>query len=152
MKGISAMLASVLLIAFTLAMAVLVLNFFTGTIQDTTKTVSNKTSATVECASAAIDIQDVYVTGSAYGQTVRVVVKNSGLADNLVVQDAQILNRSGNNFSTAPPTNAFNKGHLLTLTFSGVSMTACPTGFSKVIIATSCAGVSDTFDGTPKCL
>ncbi|MBI3190756.1 hypothetical protein HYZ41_03560 [archaeon] len=152
MKGISAMLASVLLIAFTLAIAVLVLNFFTGTIQDTTKSVSNKTSSTVECASAAIDIQDVYITGAAYGQTVKVIVKNSGLANNLVIQDAQVINQSGSNFSTAPPTNAFNKGNLLTLTFSGVSLTACPAGFSKVIVATSCAGIADTFDGTPKCL
>jgi flagellin-like protein len=152
MKGISAMLASVLLIAFTLAIAVLVLNFFTGTITDSTKSVSNKTSSTIECASAAIAIQDVYITGSAYSQTVKVIVKNSGLANNLIIQDAQIINVSGSNFSTAPPTGTFNKGNLLTLTFSGVSLGACPTSFSKAIVATSCAGIADTFDGTPKCL
>src|SRR3989338_11366707 len=77
MKGISPLIAAVLLIAFTVAAATLVMGWF-GNVSDwVTKTTSNKTSDSVYCSNAAIAIEEVYVTPGQNGSAVA-LVKNTG--------------------------------------------------------------------------
>jgi len=150
MKGISTLLASVLLIAFTVAIATIVFSFYSSTIQSSTETVTNKTATAVDCSSASINIEDVFITGTT-SATARVIVKNNGFAD-LTIQDAQFINKTGHNFTTSNvPLTGFNKGSIAALVFTNVNVSACPAGFSKVLVTTNCGGVSDIFDGTPKC-
>jgi flagellin-like protein len=151
-KGISPLIASVLLIAFTVAIATIVFSFLSTTVKQTTTSTANKTTEALECSAASINIDDVYISGTS-AATVRVIVKNTGFTNGLSIISANVYNKTGVNFSTSDvPLTGFDKGETATLTFTNVNMSAgCPTAFSKVIIATSCGGVSDTFDGTPKC-
>lgn len=154
MKGISPLIASVLLIAFTLAIATLIFGFLTTTVNQAVDTTTNRSNAAIDCASASIRVEDVYITGNSSASTVTVVVKNTGYADGLVIQDAQVFNKTGSNFTTRNlPIANFNKGNIMTLVFGNVSFSsaACPQGFSKAVVTTTCGAVAYTFSGTPKC-
>jgi flagellin-like protein len=148
MKGVSALLASVLLIAFTVAIAVIVMNFYSSTIKSSTETIGNKTATATECSSASINVEDVYVSAAA--KTASVIVKNTGFT-NVVLESAQIMNTTGSNFTTSNVPFVFTKGSIATLMFLNASLSPCPASFSKVYVTTNCGGVADTFEGTPRC-
>ncbi len=156
-KGISPLLAAVLLIAVTVAIATLVMGWLTTITRTTQVTVSNRTSEAVDCASASIAIEDVYIDAG-INQSQRVIVRNSGLLDSLQIISAQIYNRTGGNFSanSLPITN-FNRGNVTTLVFIGglaniTVVDSCPGAFSRAIVSTNCGGISAEFTGTPKCV
>lgn len=154
MKGISPLIASVLLIAFTVAIATLVFSFLSTTVRQTTTTTSNRTTEALECSAASVNIEDVYVSGGSGAATVRVIVKNTGFTNDLSLVSASVYNDTGVNFSTSDiPVTDFDRGEIATLTFTNVNLSGggCPTAFSQAIVTTSCGGISDTFDGTPKC-
>ena len=152
-KGISPLLASVLLIAVTVAIATLVAGWLSTTVRTTQTTVSNRTLEATECSSASITIEDVYMDAGRNASQ-RIVVRNSGQSDSLQIIAAQIYNTTGGNFSaqSLPITN-FNRGNVTTLVVdpNNTVIDSCPGAFSKVIISTNCGGVSAEFTGTPKC-
>jgi flagellin-like protein len=151
MKGISPIIAAVLLIAITVAISTVVAGWFSTFTRSTTDQVTNRTAFAIDCTSANINIEDVYVTAGT-NSAARAILKNTGFADNLVIQGAILYNTTGNNFTEASvPITNFDKGDLITLVFNNISVTTCPTHFSKVVVTTNCGGISDTFDGTPKC-
>lgn len=156
-KGVSPLLAAVLLIAVTIAIATLVMGWLTTVTRTTQVTVSNKTAEAVDCSSASIVIEEVFVSAG-INRTARVIVRNSGLSDNLQIISAQIYNRTGSNFSAGSlPLTGFNRGNVTTLSFSptgppgGTVVDACPGDFSRALVSTNCGGVSTEFTGTPKC-
>jgi flagellin-like protein len=154
MKGISPLIAAVLLIAFTVAIATIVFSFLSTTVRQTTASTSNKTTEALDCSAASVNIEDVYISGSSAAATVRVIVKNTGFTNDLSIISAQLYNDTGVNFTTPDiPLTDFDRGEIATLTFTNVNLSGggCPTAFSQVIVATSCGGITDTFDGTPKC-
>ncbi len=152
MKGISPLIASVMLIAITVAAAALIMGWFNGLTKSTTDTVSNRTTAAVTCSSAQITIEDVYVTaGTPINGSARVIIKNAGF-DDLFVNSLQLYNKTGDNFSTDFAPSTLTSGNIRTVSLSNVSAASCPGDFSKVIVSTSCGGVSATFDGAPKCV
>ena len=157
-KGISPLLAAVLLIAVTVAIATLVMGWITTITRSTQVTVSNKTVEATDCSSASIVIEGVYIAAGGNG-TSRVIVRNAGLLDNMQIISAQIFNRTGSNFSASSlPITNFGKGNVTTLSFSpigppgGTVATACPGDFSRVLISTTCGGVSAEFTSTPNCI
>ena len=97
-KGISPLIASVLLIAFTVAIATLIMGWFSTITRSTTTTVGNKTSESVACSSAQISIEDIYIRQSLFAN-VTVIVKNTGYAT-IGINSLQIYNTTGQNFST----------------------------------------------------
>ncbi|MBI2076725.1 MAG: hypothetical protein HYT72_05760 [Candidatus Aenigmarchaeota archaeon] len=150
MKGISPLLASVLLIAVTVAIATLVMGWVSTVTRTTQTTVSNRTAAAVDCASASIVIDDVYIaTGAATGT---VIVRNAGQTDDLYLVSASLYNSTGNsvNPTLTLPVTDFDKGEIQVFTYTSTGISSCA-AFSKAIVATNCAGVSATFDRTPKC-
>jgi len=149
-KGISPLIAAVLLIAFTVAIATLIAGWFSTLARSTTATVSNRTDQSVNCAGASITIDQVYATVGNM-TTARAIVRNNGLAD-LSVVGAVSFNTTGINFtsSTSLPVT-LNRGNVTTLSFL-VNLSGCPGAFSKTIVTTSCGGVGVTFDSTPKCV
>ena len=149
-KGISPLLAAVLLIAVTVAIATLVMGWISTITRTTQVTVSNRTSIAVDCASSAIVIDDVYINTGAFTGTV--IVRNSGQADDLTITFANLYNATGTVVTPAEtlPVADFDKGEIQTFTYTAIGIPTCA-NFSKAIVATNCAGVSATFDRTPKC-
>ena len=155
-KGISPLIAAVLLIAFTVAIATLIAGWFSTFTRSTTSAVTNKTNLAVDCSSESISIKEVYVkTNSTNPATVRALVENNGFTDNLNITSAFVFNSSGQStISSNIPVTGFNRGNIVAITFNavgGVAIPTCPTNFDRVVVATDCGGVSDTFTGTPKC-
>ena len=151
MKGISPLLAAILLIAVTVSIATLVMGWVSTVVRGSQATVENRTTEAVNCASAGISIDDVYVTAGSSG-TARVIVRNSGQADDLAIQSADIYNRTGSNFGADGLTILdFDRGEVVTLTFSLVSTGSCPSDFVEAIVSTDCPGISAKFSSRPKC-
>ncbi len=151
-KGISPLIAAVLLIAFTVATATLIAGWFSTLARTTTATVTNRTDMAVGCSGASISIDQVYGVANASGtMTSRAVVRNNGLA-NLSIISAQFFNTTGNNFTTGTTLPVvMNRGNITTLSFT-TNLNTCPGAFSRVIVTTDCGGVSATFDSTPRCI
>ncbi|MBI4895986.1 MAG: hypothetical protein HY832_00345 [Candidatus Aenigmarchaeota archaeon] len=151
-KGISAMISSVLLVAFTISIGIVILGWMGSFTRTSTDTIKNRTDTAIDCSTASISIDDVYITAGSSGSA-RAIVSNTGFTNNLNIVGAQLYTNSGNNYtSPGVPVSSFNKGHIITLNFTGVNLPTCPANFSKVIVTTDCGDVSHTFDGTPKCV
>jgi flagellin-like protein len=153
MKGISPLVASVLLIAFTVAIATIIMGWMGTFTRETTATISNRTTEAVDCASASVSIDDVYigertVDGNA---SVRAIVRNTGFTDNLVLKAASIYKNDGTVWNKTDVDSDFDKGEITTITFTITKGYVACANFSKVVVTTQCGGVGDTFDGTPKC-
>jgi len=155
-KGISPLLAAVLLIAVTVAIATLVMGWLTTITRTTQVTVSNRTAEATDCSSASVVIDEVYLD-IGFNGTVRAIVRNAGLADNMQLTSAQVYNRTGSNFSgSSMPITNFNRGNVTTITFTANTATdttiatVC-SDFSRVLVTTNCGGVSAEFDRTPRC-
>ena len=80
MKGISPIIAAVLLIALTVTIAVILNAWAGGYTSSAQSSVSNRTGELSSCSGAAIEIETVYVRGTGNATA---VVKNTGIADNL---------------------------------------------------------------------
>jgi len=136
-KGISPLIAAVLLIAFTVSISMIVMGWF-GTFTRTTTTNITETSKTaVSCATASIEIDHVYVDNTA--NITKFVVENTGQV-NLTV-NALIVNTTGgmciNNSDT--PVGA---GKMATISMSNCTGITNTT-FSKALVTTSCPGITD---------
>jgi flagellin-like protein len=145
MKGISPLIASVLLIAVTVALSTIIMGWVGTTTSDTTSTVSNKTSEAVSCASADISIDSVYIVGT----TARAIVKNSGFSDNVRLISAVLVNNTGESLNTSTTLDTdFDRGEIISVLFSSPTISCA--NFTKVIVSTSCGSVNRMFDGVPK--
>ena len=152
MKGISPLLASVLLIAITVSIATLIMGWMSTVARTTEVKVENKTMQAVDCSSSSVTIQDVYIKAGNGTGAASVIVTNSGQTDGLVIRSVTLINTTGVGFSSSSvPISNFDQGDVETLTFTSINISVCPQSFSKVIVTTDCGGVSDTFDTTPKC-
>ena len=147
MKGLSPLIAAVLLVAFTVAIATLLSGWFSTLTRATTDSVSNKTALTSGCSGASMAIDQVYADLG----VARAAVRNSGNV-NLNIISAQLFNSTGDNFTTNTTLPAYiGKGDAMTLEFF-INMSSCPAGFSSVIVTTNCGGAGAEFDAVPKCL
>jgi len=153
MKGISPLVAAVLLIAFTVAIATIVMGWMGTFTRSTTETITNRTDLAIDCASAGINIEDVYVTAGEDG-TARVVIKNTGFADNIVIQTVQLVKNNGQTYNATAAGTAvdsdFDKGEIATATISTTTGWLLCTNISKVLATTTCGGVEDSFTGVIK--
>lgn len=151
MKGVSPLLASVLLVAGTVAIATLVIGWLSQTVKSTQATVTNRTAEGVDCNAASLVVDDLYVSGTGVTTTARAIVRNSGQMDGLTLSAAQIYNTSGSNFSTSSSLGDLNRGAITNLVFNA-SLAACPSSFHKLIVTTTdCGAIAATFSGTPRC-
>ncbi len=147
MRGVSPLVASVLLIAIVITISMIIMGWLSTLTKTTTSTVTNKTQEGINCASASISIEDVYIIGTS---SANVVVKNTGFTNGLNISGT-LLNITGYNFTATQPASLLNKGNVFTLNFPSVSIATCPNSFSRVIVTTDCGGVIDTFTNAPKC-
>jgi len=148
-KGVSPLIAAVLLIVISVTISGLVFSWLNTFTVDAQRKVDNRTGEAVNCAGASIHIKEVYLQNSSGTSTIRTIVENTGYVNNLTISGAQVFNTTGNNFTANNTPLAFNRGDIATLLFTGVSISQCA-NFSKVFVSTTCGGINDMFDGSPK--
>lgn len=140
MKGVSPLVATVMLIVIVVSIVAMLSGWLTTFFMSTRETVTNRTDTQVSCTGASIFVESVYVI-IANGTSGRIsaVVKNDGAVDGLNIVSAQYVNTTGHNFSatTALPITNFNRGAIRTLLFENASIQNC-TAFSQVIVSTDC--------------
>ncbi|MFZ3077803.1 MAG: archaellin/type IV pilin N-terminal domain-containing protein [Candidatus Aenigmatarchaeota archaeon] len=107
-KAISPLIATVLLIAFTMAAAAIVFGWGTGFINAIFNPISDKGPKTVQCTYANLDVQkaDVVYNFSGVSSSVNVSIYNSG-AEDLYNFSLGIITNSG--VYTFNPTNQYNE-------------------------------------------
>ncbi|MBI2972057.1 MAG: hypothetical protein HYY37_06560 [Candidatus Aenigmarchaeota archaeon] len=148
MKGLSAVIAAVIIIAITILIGGIFLSWATGIVKNEQTTVTNKT---LECKPGTdVSVEDIFIDFGSNRS--RVIVRNSGTEDQELVS-AVMLNKKGetiSNLTTFPL--AINRGEIKNLEFSINSTTGNITicgNFSKVIVSTRCT--YDESIESPKC-
>ncbi len=150
MKGVSPLVATVLLIVIVVSLVAIISGWITSFFTGTRETVTNRTDASVGCTGSAVDIEAVYATiANGTSGNVRAVVKNDGVVDDLSIISAQYFNTTGHNFSTttALPITNFVRGAIRTLQFENVSIQNC-SAFSQVVVTTNC--ISTRYKKSPE--
>lgn len=148
MKGISPLLATMLLISITIFVATILMNWSSLFVTTTAGNSENKSEEVINCFNGGINIDDVYLTTGSSG-TARAIITNTGTLDHMRVSKAVLLTNLGNNYTiTNTGITDFNRGDVATITFSGINVPACA-NFSKVIVTSSC-GATYSFQKLPK--
>lgn len=140
-KGISPLIAAVLLIAFTVAIATIVMGWMSTTTRDTTQDISDKLGSATDCSNAAVSIQGLTENGGNY----TIMVSNSGYY-NFTRVDGIILFTDGTVCEFDNIT--LNTGSLGTLTQTGCKDISAESEISRVSIATDCGGIGDYITGS----
>ncbi len=148
MKGVSPLVATVLLIALAVALSSMVTTWMTTLTKEQTASIGNKTTTAIDCTAANIDIKDVYIDFAA--NMSRIIVWNSGQIS-LELKSATVLNKMGENatLNTTLPL-VMSAGAIETVKFNISGTINSMQNFSQVIVSTNCVGISDRFTGTPK--
>ncbi len=150
MKGVSPLIATVMLIVIVVSIVALMSGWLTSFFMGTRETVSNRTDTSVDCTGAIMTIDAVYLKNGTFplGEA-NVVVRNEGLVDDLAIMAAVLYNTTGHNFSTATPlpVTDLDRGGVETLRFANLSINENCTAFSRVVVTNQCG--SDTFKGAP---
>ncbi|MDI6720997.1 MAG: hypothetical protein QMD85_01310 [Candidatus Aenigmarchaeota archaeon] len=151
MKGISPLVASVLLLAIVVSIAVVVGSWVSGMAKDTTATVGNRTAESVSCSASDIIVEALYVhAGNEATGYSRAVIRNQGFQA-LTLTSAQLINRTGFNVTTSSTLGIIAKGEAQVIVFPNTSVSVCPTDYSRLILTSNCGGVSHIFTGAPIC-
>jgi len=135
MKGISPLMASILLIAFTLAVAVVVGSWLTSMTSQQTSTVGGSVNETVTCAKGVIDIVSIPSNNT-------VVIQNAGQID----LSGNFTLSCGTNITTTSSVSLL-KGGMASLTSLGckdpdnkirVSSYTCPSVYAECTYGSNC--------------
>lgn len=142
-KAISALIATVILVAFVIAIAVIV----TGSLTTVIKSQTTATESSSKCPGAALDI----ISSKATGASLQVAVQNIGqyALSNFTVTGKKNDNSLYTN-TTAAATTYIGVGSSAIITLSDItSSTGCP--FSTLrVSAASCPGVSIEIDNSSR--
>jgi len=140
MKGISPLIAAVILIAFVIAVVGIASTFFTGFTSEQKAKVSNTASQVMDCSLAWFEIdKDVVNVGS----TVSVIVENKGQSA-LTGLKIVVYNESGAfELDASPSSLEIGDVRLLQASYSGEPV------LDKIkVTSTGCPGVEDSLDFT----
>ncbi len=151
-KGVSPLIAAVLLIVFTIGVATIVMSWVNEYTKDTTEKASENTDQMMDCANTNIDIKDVYINYMGTDTTVKLIAANTGLSD-LKVKEAYVMDTNGTRCfmdltgSDTMDDTVFAKGNSFELINEscGLSFSTGCDGFDKAVVATTC-GVSSSFE------
>lgn len=141
-KGLSTLVAVVILIAIVMIITTTLLNWTTLFTSEQTKDISNTSRVIKDCA--VITVDDVYLDFSSNRS--RVFLKSSVEG---VMDSAVLLNKKGVEMplNTNMPLE-INKGEIKMIEFNLTSdLTACA-NFSQVLVSTQCSTI--TFDQAPR--
>ena len=135
-KGVSPLVASVLLIAMVTLIAGIVMTWTTSLTKESAASISNRTGGAVECAGSSIEIQSVFLDFSANKS--RVLVRNSGQRVESIISGIFQNNNgeSSGNLTVLPFSIGIGDQKTIEFNLTG-KINAC-TNFSQVIIASDC--------------
>jgi flagellin-like protein len=148
-KGISPIIATVLLVAFTVSVAMIVMGWFTTYVRTTSENVTGGTSSALACSSGIIQIERIYVistVGGNYGNAT-VIAKNIGqislnVSAMLVAANGTFCRTSSGGVIAAGASGAIN--------ISGCTNLTNAANFSSAMLTTNCAGVYDSTTSSSK--
>lgn len=148
MKGLSPLVATVLLIAFTVGVGGIISVFVTGFTQSSSKTISTEGERQVICSNGAIDVTNLrYCNNNISG-----IIRNTGriTVGNITVQTIFVnassiehrLNDSGTGGSSSGSALALRVGQVFSF---NVSIGASSSGaYDRVYLYTNCTAVTDS--------
>ena len=144
MKGVSPLIASVLLIAFTVSVSMIIMGWFSSFTKTTTSNISSSAAEAIGCNNAGVSIEFIYITNT----SASMIVKNTGYV--ALNASGTILNTSGGACFSAQ--TSLTKGNVTSLLLmgcfpSGMGGSSCPS-FSRAIVTTNCGGISDQVTST----
>ncbi|MBI4015058.1 MAG: hypothetical protein HY365_03850 [Candidatus Aenigmarchaeota archaeon] len=134
MKGISPLIASVLLLAITFTLATVLSPWALTLVRKDTQTLSNKSSSVTECN--VVTIENVYLDFQ--NNVSRMYVLAKGDAQ---VVSASILNKKGVNMALANASQLpldMSRGQRALITFNLTSALPACANYSKSVITTNC--------------
>ena len=142
-KAISAFIATILLVAFVIAIAVLV----TGSLTTVIKSQTTATEGSSKCPGAALDI----ISSKATGTSLQVAVQNVG---QYVISNFTVIGKKADNSlytnTTAAATTSIAVGSSALITLPDInSGNGCPFSMLRVTAA-SCPGVSIEIDNSSR--
>jgi len=131
-KGVSALIASVLLIAFTVSVSMIIMGWFSTFTRTATSNISATTTEAIGCNAASINIEHVYDG--------KIIVKNTGFKDLNVV--GMIVNSTGGTCTSS--STPVTKGSVVALSLSSCAPSGMTDAyFDRAIVTTDCGGVDD---------
>lgn len=137
-KGLSELIAVVLIIAFVVAVAALVASFSTSFTRSQITKIQREGGATIDCSISVIEIDPDSVKISS--STLYVTVHNTGREEFTDV-DVVFRNTSESSFQTAEINSSVPVGGIRTLQVPGFTTTV-----DRIIAVTECPGVTDTVE------
>ena len=147
-KGISTIVASVLLIAFTVAVAGILITWLSGFTSSTTTTVGNNSQILISCSQGSINLRNLKFASAS--STLSGVLENTGLTSLSGIGISIIyLNATSQSINLCTPASlavSCSSGNL-TLTNSQpatFNVTIGGSNYNEIRASTSCSGVFDT--------
>lgn len=142
MKGISPLVASVLLIAFTVSISTLIMGWFSTFARTTTSNVSSSAAEAIACNSAGVNIEHVYIVNGSNPNVTTILVHNVGFYTINVT--GMVINTTGGVCSNSTPVS-LAKGNYTTIQMIGCNIfPGAKAQFSRAVVTTNCGGVDDT--------
>ncbi len=147
-KGISPLIAAVLLIVFTIGISTIIMSWINTYTKDTTSEASRNTQDLLDCASTNVNILDVYILGPT---SVKVIARNTGMKP-IMIKEGYVWDTNGTrcilNFTTSMIDGGISFD-LINTTCSITFNAGCPE-FQKATISTTCSGVTSKFEDISK--
>lgn len=144
-KGVSPLVASVLLIAMSVLVTGIIFGWIKGFSVERTDEITNRSEGLTECAGSGVAIDDVYLDFP--GNKSRVAVRNTGQLSERIVS-AQMLNTRGLNATLlGNQTVIIARGEIRIIEFSLNGTVEQCANFSQVRVASLCS--SSAFRKTP---
>ena len=146
MKGISPLIAAVLLIAITVAVTTVFMGWYSTLVSSQSRTVENRTRTGIDCTAARISILDVYMDFT--NNVSRVSVRNSGQVDDVIISTVEYNSLGVNTTNMSQMPKNIAKGDTLSFEFNITGVIPACGNFSKVIVSSECKRAE--FTSTPK--
>ena len=131
MKGISAMIATVLVVAFTVAVGAILATWFTGITRTTTAGTETQSQAIIKCVNSGFDIPSAKINSSGGQSTIYISKSSSDVKiypKSIVFSDGSV----NTGFSATP--SYMNS----TTTLSTITISSTPTGITWVRVNALC--------------
>ena len=138
-----------------IVISTIILSWASALVKTQQSTIENKTMSGVECATADVNIESVFLDFTT--NVSRVIIRNSGQADYSIISTS-LVNNVGDSCPYLNSTNLtsasiwLTKGSITTVKFNMSGFINACVNFSYALVSTNCAAISDKFTGSPTCI
>jgi flagellin-like protein len=153
MKGISPLMASILLIAITLSVAMVAFNAFKGIASSQAGSASDLGESASDCAFKAIEITNVTINTTGSSQEILMILENKGNGP-LTMATGFVADTDGNKCPFNVTNIVLEEGSIAAYRNTsgcGIFSSSC-TDFNRAEISTKCGNAHDSYEAAPTCL